>query len=67
VGELPDSAHTHLLVCPVHRQVGCAKSTCFIGMGREGHAAVVAEWESERSKKKNTKEQGRSCQERNRL
>ncbi len=30
VGELPDSAHTHLLVSPIHRQVGCAKSTHFL-------------------------------------
>ena len=53
VGELPDSAHTHLSVCPIHRQVGCAKPTDFLGMGKTGwHAAVAVEWKSERPKKK---------------
>lgn len=52
VGELPDSAHTHLLVSPIHRQVGCAESTCFLDWEKGWACGCRIGVESERPKEK---------------
>jgi len=67
VGELPDSAPTHLLVCPIHRQVGCAKPIALWEWEEGGLRRCRMEWNSERPRKKNAKEDWGPGQGRRRL